>query len=74
MAPENVKRKSRRITGEARERLRETVVNRYRNGASIRTIAADTARSYGATHRLLCEAGVELRSRGGANGNQFRRN
>lgn len=49
------------------------MVNRYRKGASIRTIAADQGRSYGNIHRLLTEAGVTLRTRGGWNGNKHKR-
>jgi predicted transcriptional regulator len=42
------------------------LVARYRAGDSIRELAASTGRSYGFVHRLLSEAGVELRGRGGA--------
>ncbi|MFA4082052.1 helix-turn-helix domain-containing protein [Mycobacteroides salmoniphilum] len=39
----------------------------YEKGASIRTLAADTGRSYGYVHRALVESGVTLRGRGGPN-------
>lgn len=55
-----------RVTGEARHALTQTMVDGYRAGASIRELAASQGRSYGFVHRLLTEAGVELRGRGGA--------
>jgi len=39
----------------------------YEKGASIRTLAAATGRSYGYVHRALVESGVALRGRGGPN-------
>jgi hypothetical protein len=42
-----------------------SVVRKYDNGASIRQLAEDTGRSYGFVHRLLAEADVTLRGRGG---------
>ena len=39
----------------------------YEGGASIRTLAASTGRSYGSVHSLLREAGCTMRSRGGPN-------
>lgn len=38
----------------------------YLSGSSIRQISAELGPSYGMIHRLLSEAGVTLRSRGGA--------
>lgn len=55
-----------RITGEEREQLMLSCVRRYRAGESIRSLAADTGRSYGFIQGLLKEAGVPLRPRGGA--------
>lgn len=55
-----------RITGDARTTLRSTLVRLYEKGASIRALAADTGRSYGFIHRILCESNVTLRGRGGA--------
>ena len=48
-----------------RRRLTAIVVPQYKNGASIRAIAAATGKSYGLVHRLLVLAGVTLRARGG---------
>lgn len=59
-----------RITGQAREDLAWDLTQRYRAGASIRELAAMKGRSYGFVHRMLCEAGVELRGRGGATRNR----
>lgn len=53
------------LTGEAREALAEQLAARYRAGESVRVLAASTRRSYGMVHRLLEEAGVEFRPRGG---------
>lgn len=58
--------KGARITGEEREQLMLSCVRRYRAGESIRSLAADTGRSYGFIQGLLKEAGVPLRARGGA--------
>jgi hypothetical protein len=55
------------IVGPARALLMAEVVSQYvEQTMPIRAIAEDTGRSYGAIHRLLIEAGVSLRSRGGA--------
>ncbi len=59
--------KGRRITGPDRDKLAAEVKRKYRDGASIRTLAAETGRSYGFIHRLLSESDVTLRGRGGAN-------
>ena len=55
-----------RVTGDARVELTRDLVARYRAGESIRELAASTGRSYGFVHRILSDAGVELRGRGGA--------
>ncbi len=55
----------RRITGGEREKCRHDYAKRYGAGSSIRRIAEDTGRSYGFVHRILVEAGVTLRRRGG---------
>lgn len=57
--------KGRRITGSARESLTEELKKQYEGGASIRQLAQETGRSYGFIHRLLVEADVTLRGRGG---------
>lgn len=53
------------LKGDARTALANDLAERYRNGASIRALARRTGRSYGTVHRLLSEAGVTLRGRGG---------
>ena len=58
--------KGQRIVGEARDDLASDLVRRYEKGASIRELAESTGRSYGFVHRLLTDAGANLRGRGGA--------
>ncbi|MFI6578284.1 helix-turn-helix domain-containing protein [Nocardiopsis sp. NPDC050513] len=58
--------KGTRVSGEDRSALATRLKRRYDEGESIRMLAAATGRSYGFVHRLLGEAGVELRGRGGA--------
>lgn len=58
--------KGTQITGETRTKLRKDLRAKYERGASIRTLAEDTGRSYGFVHRMLREAEVTLRARGGA--------
>lgn len=67
------KARATRVTGEAREQLAREVSRRYQQGASIRELSELTGRSYGFVHRLLVEAGVELRGRGGATRNRAAR-
>ena len=59
------KRKT-QVLEEERSELAADLKRRYEEGESIRRLAAATGRSYGFVHRLLSEAGVELRGRGGA--------
>ncbi len=59
-------RKGARVSGTSRTELSAELKRRYDEGESIRSLAAATGRSYGFVHRLLGEAGVELRGRGGA--------
>jgi len=59
-------RKGARITGSAREKLTDDLRRKYEKGQSIRALADGTGRSYGFVHRLLVDADVPLRSRGGA--------
>ena len=66
------KARATRVTGEARQELTRDLVGRYEAGESIRELAASTARSYGFVHRILVEAGVTLRGRGGATRNRGR--
>ena len=58
--------KGSRITGEGRNELSTSLVARYNRGESIRSMAEDIGRSYGFVHGVLVEAGVTMRSRGGA--------
>ncbi|WP_150240879.1 helix-turn-helix domain-containing protein [Nocardiopsis quinghaiensis] len=58
--------KGRRLVGTDRSELAAQLKRRYEAGESIRMLAAATGRSYGFVHRLLSEAGVDLRGRGGA--------
>jgi hypothetical protein len=48
-----------------RDKLAQDIKKKYERGASIRAIAESTGRSYGFVHRVLSEAGVTLRGRGG---------
>ncbi len=58
--------KGTRITGEHRDKLAVDLRTKYEKGASIRALAEATGRSYGFVHRVLSEAEVTLRGRGGA--------
>ncbi len=55
-----------RVTGQEREALTSDLVQRYRDGASIRELSAQTGRSYGFVHGILTASGVPMRGRGGA--------
>jgi hypothetical protein len=59
-------KKGARITGGDRNKLAADLKRRYSSGSSIRVLASETGRSYGFVHRMLSEAGVTLRGRGGA--------
>jgi Helix-turn-helix domain len=56
-----------------REALLGELRNAYEGGASIRTLAATTGRSYGSIHSMLLESGTTLRGRGGPNHTSRRR-
>jgi hypothetical protein len=58
--------KGSRITGAKRGVVAAKYAKRYEAGESIRKIAEDAGRSFGFVHGVLKEAGVTLRSRGGA--------
>jgi predicted transcriptional regulator len=58
--------KGERITGLARVRLRRHLAAQYETGSSIRALAAVSGRSYSSVHRLLSEAKVTMRGRGGS--------
>lgn len=54
-----------RVTGTDRDSLQQRVAQMYeKDELSIREIADQVGRSYGATHRLLRDAGVTFRPRG----------
>lgn len=55
----------RSLTGTARADLAEELAAKYKSGVSIRELAEETGRPYGFVHRMLSEAGVTLRGRGG---------
>lgn len=59
-------KKGARITGTQRGKLAADLKKKYEKGASIRSLAEQTGRSYGFVHRVLSETGVTLRGRGGA--------
>lgn len=59
--------KGTRVTGKSRDRLQSQLKKQYEAGASIRSLAEATGRSYGFIHNVLVESDVQLRSRGGAN-------
>jgi hypothetical protein len=58
--------KGSRVSGADRVQLIDEVTRRYAAGESIRSLAAETGRSYGFVHGLLVDARVSLRGRGGA--------
>ncbi|MBK3643696.1 helix-turn-helix domain-containing protein [Streptomyces sp. MBT33] len=61
--------KGKRLSGPARDKLAAQLKTAYDSGASIRTLAEGTGRSYGFIHRILTEAGTTLRGRGGTTRN-----
>ncbi|WP_432164745.1 helix-turn-helix domain-containing protein [Streptomyces sp. bgisy031] len=56
--------KGKQITGAARDKLAAELKAAYEGGATIRSIAESTGRSYGFVHHILTETGVTLRQRG----------
>ncbi|MER6760078.1 MULTISPECIES: helix-turn-helix domain-containing protein [Amycolatopsis] len=57
--------KGRRITGPARDKIREILKTKYEKGATVRALAEECGRSYGFVHRVLAESGVRMRGRSG---------
>lgn len=57
-----------RLSGTAREDMREDMRADYEDGASVRDLAREYGCSYGRTHKLLREAGTTMRDRGGVQG------
>jgi Helix-turn-helix domain len=60
--------RNQRVTGSEREKLSGELLKRYQRGQSIREICAETGYSIGRVRRLLVDAGVEFRGRGGTHG------
>ncbi len=60
-------RRGQRISGDERDCLRADLLRQYQSGRSIRQICDATGYSIGRIRRLLIEAGVEFRGRGGPN-------
>ena len=58
--------KGKRVSGELRNEVQQSFVERYEAGESIRSLAAECGRSYGFVQGLLKDAGVTFRQRGGA--------
>lgn len=65
MTPPAASLKGHRITGPARDKIRTKLKRKYEKGATVRAQAEECGRSYGFVHRVLAEAGVRMRSRGG---------
>jgi len=59
-------KKGARIVGRDRDKLAVDLQKKYAAGASIRTLAESSGRSYGFVHRVLKDSGASLRGRGGA--------
>lgn len=53
------------LHGERRIAVRARAAELYLAGCTIRSVAGQVGRSYGATRKLLLEANVQLRERGG---------
>jgi hypothetical protein len=60
--------RNQRVTGAEREKLSGELLKRYQRGQSIREICSETGYSIGRVRRLLVDAGVEFRGRGGTHG------
>jgi len=56
----------RRLSGSDREAAGRALLARYESGRSIRELCAETGYSIGRVRKLLEEAGVTYRGRGGA--------
>lgn len=57
--------KGRKVSGAERDKLAADLAKAYNSGVSIRALAEGCGRSSGFVHRLLTEAGVVMRARGG---------
>ena len=61
-----LRRKGVRVLGSDRAELQADLKAKYEAGASIRSLAHETGRSYGFVHKVLVESKAALRARGGA--------
>nr|WP_051357325.1 helix-turn-helix domain-containing protein [Segniliparus rugosus] len=61
-----MRRKGVRVLGSDRAELQADLKAKYEAGASIRSLAQETGRSYGFVHKVLVESKTALRARGGA--------
>ena len=59
-------RRGERLSPAERERIGHELLRRYDGGESIRQLCHDTGFSIGRLRRLLIDAGVTFRTRGGA--------
>lgn len=64
--------RNQRVTGPERTKLGSELLKRYEKGQSIREICSETGYSIGRVRRLLVDAGVEFRGRGGTQGRSRR--
>ena len=62
--------KNMRMPDAERKRVGEALLREYDKGRSIREICAETGYSIGRVRRLLIDAGVQFRGRGGATRNR----
>ncbi|KJY42288.1 hypothetical protein VR41_08540 [Streptomyces sp. NRRL B-1568] len=62
--------KNKHLLGEERAVFAAELKKAYLNGASIRALSEETGRSFGWVHRMLAEAGVTFRTRGGFMGHK----
>jgi hypothetical protein len=65
-AAPGLRRKGTRVLGPDRTELQADLKAKYEAGASIRSLAQETGRSYGFVHKVLVESKTALRARGGA--------
>jgi hypothetical protein len=59
-------RRGQRLSEKQRHKIGSDLLRRYEQGRSVREICAETGYSIGRVRRLLLEAGVTFRARGGA--------
>lgn len=65
-AGDGAREKGVRVLGSDRTELQADLKAKYEAGASIRSLAQETGRSYGFVHKVLVESNAALRARGGA--------